>query len=366
MRLGLGSNVSKASLHNLSIMENLPWTDMETEDYVKGKIMIGSKARVYLANMIIPQVASIKNYEGDIEVEIPKVCPVCGAPTKVIVNNGVKTLYCTGKECDAQITGKLMNTFSKDGLFVQGLGESQIDDLLSERLVDETTLSFYTLRYRTENNVAGAGDRARSLRNSGKGWGQKKWDNLLNAIDASRKTTVKRLLYSLNIPLLGNDLSKKIAEYWKNDPKAILRACSYAPAYSDELTEELMLIDGVGEEKARNITDWCVDTGTSETEYTNLSKLINELEFPEKSEAKESTLSGLTFVITGAVHNYKNRDEFKASVEARGGKVAGSVSAKTSFLVNNDVTSTSGKNQKAKELGIEIISEDEFIKRFGK
>ncbi len=365
VRLGAGSTVTRASLHNLSIMQNLPVTGMDCS----GAIAIGSKAKVYLANMIIPQVASFTSMTGqEQDIEIPAVCPVCGHPTEIHNDNGVKTLHCVNDECSARQMGKLMNTFSKDGLFIKGLGESQIEDLMQAGLVTADPLSFYTLEERVDKDTNCGVNMLRLLDSDG--WGAKKWDNLIDAINASRETTIQKFLYSLNIPLLGNDLSKKLAKYWNND-------INHFRCFVNEVIEngeagiflgmeELKSIDGVGEEKARNIAEWCYNLGLIPGDEEKLTDLIYELHFPEPSnDAIDSSLEGLTFVITGSVHQYKNRDEFKASVEARGGKVAGSVSAKTNYLINNDVTSTSGKNKKAKELGIEIISEDEFIARFG-
>ncbi len=356
VRLGLGSNVTRASLHNLSIMKNLPVTGMN----FKGPLAIGSKAEVYLANMIIPQVASYTSMTGkETDIEIPSKCPICGQPTRIENNNGVEVLHCDNVSCSARQLGNLMNTFSKDGLFVKGLGESQIQDLMSNGLV-ETVNDFYSLRRRCA--VGGNEQYKLSKMLSEDGWGSKKWTNLLDAIDGSRDTTLQKFLYSLNIPLLGNDLSKKLSKFWHGDVNEFM-AFYKAPSF-----DALNAIDGIGTEKANNVVDWCNSTRTDLTKDLLLRTIVeNELKFPAADNApSDDSLSGLTFVITGAVHDYKNRDDFKASVEARGGKVAGSVSAKTSFLVNNDITSTSGKNAKAKELNIPIISEEEFISRFGK
>ncbi len=366
VRLGIGSNVTRASLHNLSIMERF-------------KVRIGAKTNVYLANMIIPQITECENsFDGEktcltTPVQIPTVCPVCGQPIKVEENNGVKTLHCVNTSCSARQIGALMNTFSKDGLFIKGLGESQIEDLMEYGLVDGTPLSFYLLESRVDKDTNYGAAYLHLLDRDG--WGDKKWNNLIDAINASRKTTVQKFLYSLNIPLLGNDLAKKLSKFWHNDIEEFVSFVSEVAAQTgkndrsvirkalDTLTE----IEGVGEEKARNIVWWAYNLPDND-ELKNLLALRKELNFPEEKDSApaDNSLEGLTFVITGAVHEYKNRDEFQKSVEARGGKVSGSVSTKTSFLVNNDVTSTSGKNQKAQELGVQIISEDEFIKRFGK
>ncbi len=376
VRLGLGSNVTRASLHNLSIMRKLG-------------VKIGCKAQVYLANMIIPQLASTDNQGESLNYpEYPHVCPVCGEPTEVSEDNGVRTLHCENRSCAARQIGSLMNTFSKDGLFIKGLGESQIQDLIEYGIVDATPLSFYKATTAFSSGKEFSDKVVKLLEKDG--WGKKKWENLVDAINTSRNTTLQKFLYSLNVPLLGNDLSQKLSRHFNDDVDAFVAFIEGVSAYvnknkekfieavdnnerTDELYrlspayKELFSIDGVGDEKTLNIIKWADETSAYLEVWQEFIGLMHELYFPEpKSEASDNILEGLTFVITGAVHDYKNRDEFKTSVEARGGKVAGSVSAKTSFLVNNDITSTSGKNAKAKELNIPIISEDEFISRFGK
>ncbi len=380
VRLGLGSNVTRASLHNLSIMKNMP-----TPDGKKEPVRIGAGAEVYLANMIIPKIATIQNsFDGGLTcpteaVEIPTVCPVCGQPTRVENNAGVEVLHCDNTQCPARQIGNLMNTFSKDGLFIKGLGESQITDLMEAGMVNASPYSFYDMAraYREfeanpNKNLSESGYLELQKLLAKDRWGQKKWNNLIDAIDASRNTTLQKFLYSLNIPLLGNDLSKKLSRYWNDSINAFTFFFTGADSglgYDKEsLTELLVTIEGIAEEKAGSIVNWAEDMFVSERWETEIIPLINELNFPEPPSATDAdnSLEGITFVITGAVHDYKNRDEFKASVERRGGKVAGSVSSKTNYLVNNDITSTSGKNAKAKALGIEIISEDEFITRFGR
>ena len=370
VKLGLGSNVSRASLHNLSIMQNMPSTG---SSYDREPIRIGCRAKVYLANLIIPQIASIQNsYDGGQTcstepVMIPTKCPVCGGPTEIHNNNGIKTLHCINSDtCPAQQIGKLVNTFSKDGLFVKGLSEKKIQFLVDNGYVS-SVLDFYKLKDQGDEGGVLKKDMLGPHLEDQPGWDVKSVDNLINSIEESRNTTLQKFLYSLNIPLLGNDLSKKLSRYWKDDVKIFVRfidSCTLGTRM--EKLAELTAIDGIGEEKALNLIDWAIVVREDNNAYPELMELIQILHFESKESSSEQTLSGLTFVITGNVYEYANRDEFKASVEARGGKVSGSVSAKTSFLVNNDVNSTSGKNQKAKELGIEIISENEFITRFGK
>ena len=347
--LGAGSSVTRASMHNISVMQNMAEAKQRG-----GKMGIGSTVEVGLANMIIPQIYTFRSDNGNqIEkIKVPDKCPVCSQPTRIMVNNGVKVLRCGNARCPARTRGMLVNAFCKDGLKIKGLGPAQIEDLQQVHQVTIYPAEVYTMEKRTKGIIPD--DLVHH-----DGWGEKSWQNLLDAINVSRKTTLKRFLYSLGIPMLGNDLSKKLSAYWNGDINGFLKY------YENPSYEELVELDGVGSVKAQAIYDWCKFTSSDATANMMLLLLINELQFETVSVADQN-LKGLTFVITGAVHQYKNRDEFKASVEARGGKVAGSVSAKTSFLVNNDVESTSGKNKKAKELGIQIISEDEFIARFSK
>lgn len=353
VRLGAGSNIERASLHNLSIMSHIPKMGSETGETVRiGK---GSKVEVYLANMIIPQIASAT--EGE-EIPVPSVCPVCGNHTSIVKNNGVEVLYCPNCRCPARTMGMLENAFSKDGLNIKGLGPSQIEDLQAAKLLTTYPAEVFTLENRT-SFFGGERILPDALRKMD-GWGEKSWNNLLDAIDAARNTTLKRFLYALGIPMLGNDLAKKLSAYWHGDVEEFLRFV----ACPDK--KELMALEGIADAKADSIVEWCEHVMHDAEEHLMLHILADELTFEKEETPAGASLSRMTFVITGAVHSYKNRDEFKASVETRGGKVAGSVSAKTSYLVNNDLSSATGKNQKAKELGIPIISEDEFIGRFGK
>ena len=362
VRLGAGSTVTRASLHNISVMKNIPEADGNP-----GHMMIGSRIEVGLANMIIPQVFGFHaKGEDQKEINIPEVCPVCGHPVENRDNDGVQTLHCVNRSCSARRLGQLLNTFGKDALDVTGLGESQIIDLMEVGLVDHTPASFFRLGDRDAVEAADAYDELMRM----DGWGVKKWENLLAAIEKSRNTTLKRFLYGLNIQFLGNDLSKKLSAYWKGSVEAFMKFVDFAAETPAAALEEIVALEGVGEGKATPLIEWAATVRPGTEERGNLEALIGFLTFDssmyDEKETAAASLNGLTFVITGAVHRYENRDEFKAFVEARGGKVSGSVSKKTDFLVNNDVTSTSGKNKKAKELGIPIISEDEFIERYGK
>ena len=348
VRLGLGSNVSRASLHNLSIMNSLPSADGTGK---KGKLKIGSRVQVYLANMIIPQIAGMEPDTDDcMEICVPDKCPVCGGDTKVVSNNGVDVLMCVNPECQAKHLKKLATFVSRDGADIEGLSESRIEYLTGAGLV-RCAADFYTLKDRP--------DAVKSLKQAD-GWGEKSVEKLLSAIERSRTISFRNFLYSLSIPLLGHDLSGKLDVFFGGDINA------FTAFVKNPDGEKLSEMDGIGPVKAKCFCDWCRDTMEDAQKKKDFTELVGSLKFSAPEEKQEQSLAGKTFVITGSVHEYANRDEFKASVEARGGKVSGSVSAKTTCLVNNDVTSTSGKNRKAKELGIPIISEDEFIATYGK
>lgn len=353
VRLGLGSDVRRASMHNLSIMKKLD-------------PHIGGKVSVYLANLIIPQIAEAWG-EGE-DIDIPDKCPICGEPAikEKDEKSGVETLHCNNVECPARVRGALENTFSKSGLFVKGLGPRQIEDLQEVGLLGSHPVDVFHLRATVAKSEK-AQNAYRELMEKD-GWGEKSWNNLLDAIDEARNTDLQHFLYALNIPLLGNDLSKKLSKYWNGNIEAF-ETFVYGIGTTDASAaiEQLMKIDGVGLEKTKNIAEWCLNLNRDSDAQIQFSELAESLLFKKAAAAVSGqSLAGLTFVITGAVNIYKNRDEFKASVEARGGKVSGSVSNKTSYLVNNDATSTSGKNKKAKELGVEVITEETFIARFGK
>lgn len=349
VRLGAGSNISRASLHNISIMRNMPETGNPGHTL---PVKIGSKAEVALAQMIIPSVISIKGGEKD--VDIPSVCPICGEPTSLVKNGGVEMLYCRNIKCAARTRSALESAFSKSGLYAKGIGPSTIEDLQQTQLVSIYPAELFSLEKRYDRKLPA------ELKGM-EGWGEKSWTNLLDAVNAARKATLRRFLYSLGVPMLGNDLSKKLSDYWNGDIEGFFKF------YENPDTATIQELDGVGEVKANFLAQWCEKTKKDSNDDYMLHALARELEFEVPAAGSGAgTLSGLTFVITGSVYQYKNRDEFKDSVEARGGKVAGSVSKKTDFLVNNDSESNSGKNKKAKELGIPVITEQEFTERFGR
>lgn len=363
-----GSTVARASLHNVSVMENIPEADGDDFGH-DAKMEIGVTVYVGLSNKIIPQIFSFKrNGKTTIPITIPKTCPVCGAPTELRVNNGVKTLHCTNASCAARRMGLLMNTFGRDALYAKGLGESQIADLLRAGLVDQTPASFFKMSEKVKKDRDAFAAYEDLMEEDG--WGVKKWENIVSALETARSATLQKFLYGLNIQLLGNDLSKKLSAYWKGNVEDFMKFVDFAAENPVPALEELTALDGVGAGKAMPLIEWAQTVRPGTRERDDLEALIGCLAFDssmyDEKEECAASLEGLTFVITGAVHQYKNRDEFRASVEARGGKVAGSVSKNTDYLVNNDVASTSGKNKKAKELGIPVISEDEFVEKFGR
>ena len=334
VRLGVGSNVSRASLHNISIMQSIPEFDGE------GKVCcgVGSKVKVCLSNMIIPMIVESTNGK----CEIPDKCPVCGGNVELRENNGVKTLYCINDDCAAKQIKKFATFAGKGGFDIKGLSESKIESLLSGGYIKKP-IDFYRLK-----------DDPKKLKllSNRDGWGEKSVKNLLDAIEESRLTNLQHFLVALSIPLLGRELSKELVKIFDDDVDKFV-----AYVMKPELLCDYV---GIGPVKAMNLYEWCKDCNVEE-----LKDLVSELKFKKNDVPSGKDLSGLTFVITGSVHHYKNRDEFKTYVENCGGKVAGSVSGKTNYLVNNDATSTSSKNRKAMELGVEIITEDEFVERFG-
>lgn len=335
VRLGLGSNVTKASLHNLSIMEKLG-------------VRINSQTEIFLSNMIIPQVASVKDTKNSIDVEVPKICPSCGKELIIKEKNGIKTLHCINKDCSKQNISNILNTFSNEALFVKGLGESQIEDMLTTKVVTNKISDFYKLSKELPEEL-------KELN----GWGPKKWSNILKGIEESRNTTLPKFLVGLNVPLLGNDLSKKMATLLGSPDKFKLILTNKEEL--DKFVDLMKNTSGIGSIKTNLFYEW-VNT----TDKEEVIDLMNELEFENTNKENNNDLKGLTFVITGSVHNFKNRKEFKAYVESKGGKVTGSVSKNTDYLIINDLNSTTSKANKARELNVPLISEDEFIKKYGK
>ncbi|MBR6321689.1 MAG: NAD-dependent DNA ligase LigA, partial [Lachnospiraceae bacterium] len=297
----------------------------------------GDTVQVYKANMIIPQIAENLTRTGNYPV--PDICPVCGGKTEIKDDFGVRTLYCTNPDCAAKQIKAFDLFVSRNALKIDGLSEATLEKLVDRGFVKSFAELFRLSRYRDEIIAM-------------EGFGEKSCDNLLSSIDAARKTTLSRLLAGLGIPGIGVAGGKLLASYFHGSMEALRAA--------DE--EELVAIEGIGSITAADIAGYFADPAKAAA----LDDLLTELELEPEDEADtQSAIAGLTFVITGAVHEFKNRDELKAFIEARGGPAAGSVSKNTDYLINNDVSSGSGKNKKAKELGVKIIDEADFLKLCG-
>ena len=324
-----GTTVKRASLCNVSECERLG---------IGGK---GSKLQVIKANKIIPKVINVTEPMGIFE--IPTKCPVCHAEATVKESeSGTKTLHCSNPHCAAKQIKKFARFVSKEGLNIEGISEQTIWKLVNEGLISEYADFYHLNDYAYE---IAAWD----------GFGKKSVTNMLESVRKSRQTDGRHLLYALNIPLCGGDVAKKLIErYPVKELIETARLCMF--------DDEFASIDGIGPEKSAKFIGWFKD----DTNFSHVQKLMKELEIVEQEAVeKGSACDGLTFVITGDVHHYKNRNELKAYIESQGGKVTGSVSKSTNFLINNDAASQSSKNKKAHELNIPIITEDEFVEKFG-
>ena len=318
-----GTTVSRASVHNVSILEEL-------------KLGEGDEILVYKANMIIPQIAENLTQSGTCVP--PESCPVCGGETRITEANGVKTLYCTNPDCPAKSVKSFALFVSRDAVNVEGISEAVL-----EKFIGAGIISTYADIFRLRDHK----DTITSM----EGFGEKSFEKLTAAAEKARKTTLARLICGLGIPNIGTAAARVIANAFDNDPERVMNADM----------EELTAIEGVGELTAAGYREWW-SREKNRAAYEDLLSVL-ELEKAEKP-AEGSALAGKTFVITGSLVHYENRNALKEYIENAGGKVAGSVSRKTDFLINNDTGSNSSKNRTAAELGIPVISEDEFQKRF--
>ncbi|HIU74553.1 MAG TPA: NAD-dependent DNA ligase LigA [Candidatus Pelethocola excrementipullorum] len=315
-----GTTVSRASVHNISIMKEL-------------ELGIGDKIQVYKANMIIPQIAENLTRSG--VKEIPEHCPACGGGTRISRANEVETLFCTNQECPAKQMKSFTLFTSRDAMNIDGLSEATLEKFMAHGLIHDFGDIFELDRYEEEIKAMD-------------GFGEKSWQRLWQGIQKARETTLPRLIYGLGIPNIGVANAKMVCREFGQDLDKIRQAD----------VEQLSAVDGIGEVIARSFVEFF----ENEENQRKLDHLLSYLEFEEVAQAAEQKLAGMTFVITGSVEHFDNRSEMKNFIEAQGGKVTGSVTSKTNYLINNDKTSNSSKNKKAKELEIPILSEEDFLK----
>ena len=319
-----GTTVSRASVHNISIMEAL-------------ELGAGDRITVYKANMIIPQIADNLTRSG--VRDIPEACPVCGGQTEVRQLNDVKSLYCTNPDCQAKKIKSFTLFTSRDALNIAGLSEATLEKFIGVGMIHEYADIFHLDRHQEEIVEMD-------------GFGQKSYDNLIAAAEKASHTTLPRMVYGLGVAGIGLANAKMICRHFKNDFEVMRHAT----------VEELVEIDGIGEVLAQAWTAFFSDGKNNAIVDHLLAELTFEAEDEESSEGADEAFAGMNFVITGSLEHFKNRKELQELIERRGGKVTGSVTSKTNYLINNDVASSSSKNKKARELGVPILSEEEFLK----
>ena len=316
-----GTTVSRASVHNLSIMEGL-------------QLGIGDTITVYKANMIIPQIAENLTRSG--KMEIPKICPVCGGATEIRQMNDVKSLYCTNPDCQAKKIKSFSLLVSRDALNIDGLSEMTLEKFIGSGLIHTYADIFHL-------------DRHRETIVEMEGFGEKSYEKLTTAIRQASHTTLPRVIYGLGIAGIGLANAKMLCRQFDFDFEKMRHASE----------EELTAVDGIG----TVLADAWISYFESEKNNRLVDDLLAELTIEQESTSAETAIfAGMTFVITGSVTHFANRKELQSVIEARGGKATGSVTSKTTYLINNDVTSNSSKNKRAKELGIPILSEEDFLK----
>ncbi len=320
-----GTTVSRASLHNISILRAL-------------QLGRGDLIQVYKANMIIPQIA--ENLTRSDSLEIPSVCPVCGETTEIRSLNDVSSLYCLNEECPAKHVKQFSLFVSRDAFNIEGMSEATLEKLIQHGFLHEPADLFHLDNYHDEIVQLD-------------GFGEKSYQRLMASVQKARKITLAKLIYSLGILNIGLSNAKLLCRHYKNDLQALMSAS----------TEELTAIDGIGPVIAGSFTDYFTD----EHHKKELEDLLGEVEIEQENfEAEDRIFDGKIFVITGSLEHFKNRNALKELLEEKGAKVAGSVSSKTSYLINNDAASASSKNKKARELGVSVITEEELMALMGK
>ena len=320
-----GTTVSRASLHNISILRAL-------------QLGRGDLIQVYKANMIIPQIA--ENLTRSDSLEIPSVCPVCGETTEIRSLNDVSSLYCLNEECPAKHVKRFSLFVSRDAFNIEGMSEATLEKLIQHGFIHEPVDLFHLDKYHDEIVQLD-------------GFGEKSYQRLMASVQKARKVTLAKLIYSLGILNIGLSNARLLCRHYKNGLQALMSAS----------TEELTAIDGIGPVIAGSFTDDIAD----EHHKKELENLLDEVEIEQENfEAEDRIFDGKIFVITGSLEHFKNRNALKELLEEKGAKVAGSVSSKTSYLINNDAASASSKNKKARELGVSVITEEELMALMGK
>ena len=316
-----GTTVSRASVHNVSIVKDL-------------QLGIGDTIQVYKANMIIPQIA--ENLTRSSNLEIPEICPACGQEARVIRENDVEALYCMNPDCAAKKIKAFTLFVSRDAMNIDGLSEATLEKFIDRGFIKEFTDIFHLDKWQEEIQTM-------------EGFGEKSYKNLIANVEKAKVTTLPKVIYALGIPGIGLANAKVICREFSGDVDRMIHATA----------EELAEIQGVGEVLAGAFVTYFQD----EKHVESLKRLLKELEIPKEEESESQQIfAGVNFVITGSVEHFANRGEVKELIESLGGKVTGSVTSKTNYLINNDVNSTSSKNKKARELGIPILSEEDFLK----
>ena len=319
-----GTTVSRASVHNISIMKEL-------------KLGIGDTIRVYKANMIIPQIA--ENLIGSGNAPVPHICPACGQETVVKKENDVECLFCVNPGCPAKKIKSFGLFTSRDAMNIDGLSEATLEKFIARGFIHDFGDIFEINRYRDEIVEM-------------EGFGQKSYDNLIESLERAKETTLPRVIYSLGIANIGLANAKVICRYFNNDLEKIRHAS----------LEEISEIDTIGPVIAGNLVSYFQD----EENNRRLDHLMSFLHIQDEGPKQEQIFAGMNFVITGSLVHFGNRSEAKELIESLGGKVTGAVTKKTNYLINNDIQSSSSKNKKARELGIPILSEEDFLNLVGK
>lgn len=319
-----GTTVSRASVHNVSIVKEL-------------KLGYNDEIKVYKANMIIPQIA--ENITGSATIEIPDTCPVCGGKTGIRQANDTESLYCLNPDCQAKNIKRFEHFVSRNALNIDGISSQTLEKFIDRGFIKNYTDLYHLDRY--EEEIVGMD-----------GFGRKSYDNIIESVEKSRTVTLDHVIYALGIGGIGLANARLVSRHCDEDPQAV----------ADISIEELMSIDGIGDVLAQSFRDY-FDNEVNRQQY---NELLDHLKLQKEIRDTASPVAGKVFVITGSVNRFANRDELKAFIETLGGRTTGSVSAKTDYLINNDVTSNSSKNKKARELGIPVISEEEFLKLTGR